>query len=195
MFQEAAQFLLRVVFELAATAFWLRFYMQWTRVPFQNPFSQFIVRITNFAVKPARRIIPGLFGLDLASLVFFLLAELSWVLSSQWVAGYPFLVAGAAVWPGFLLLTLAACLKLVIYLMIALIFVQAIISWVNPFSPVAPVFYAMARPALAPFQRIIPTISGIDLSPLAAFIVLQLLLILPVGGLERLAHGLIYGLP
>ena len=194
MFQEAAQFLLSVVFELAATAFWLRFYMQWTRVPFQNPFSQFIVKVTNFAVRPARRLIPGLFGLDLASLMIFLGTEFIWALASHWVAGYPFLAAGAVVWPGFILFTLASCLKLIIYLMIALIIVQAIISWVNPFSPVAPVFYALSRPALAPFQRFIPPISGIDLSPLAAFVVLQLLLILPVGGLERLAHGLIYGL-
>lgn len=195
MFQEAMQFLLKVVLELAATAFWLRFYMQWTRVPFQNPFAQFIVKVTDFAVKPARRVIPGLFGLDLASLLFFLLAEFIWVLASHWVAGFPFLAAGSAVWPGFLLLTLAACLKLIVYLMIALIIVQAVISWLNPFSPAAPVFYALSRPVLAPFQRIIPPISGIDLAPLAAFVVLQLVLILPVGGLERLARGLIYGLP
>lgn len=195
MFQEAAQFLLQVVFELAAVAFWLRFYMQLTRVPFQNPFAQFIVKVTNWAIKPARRLIPGLLGLDLASLLFFLLTELTWVLASHLVAGFPFLAAGMAVWPGFLLLTLATGLKLIIYLTIALIVVQAIISWVNPFSPVAPVFYALSRPALAPFQRIIPPISGIDLSPLAAFVVLQLILILPVGGLERLAHHLIVGLP
>jgi YggT family protein len=192
MWQEAAQFLLQVVFELAATAFWLRFYMQWTRVPFHNPFSQFIVKVTDFAVKPARRIIPGLFGLDLSSLLLFFLAELVWALASHWVAGYPFMVAGAAVWPGFLLFTLATCLKLAVYVMIGLILIQAVVSWVNPFSPMAPVFYALARPALAPFQRFIPTISGIDLSPLAAFVVLQLLLILPIGGLERLAHGMIW---
>lgn len=195
MFQDAAQFLLRVVFDLAAVAFWLRFYMQLTRVPFQNPFAQFIVKVTNFAVKPARRVIPGLFGLDLASLLFFCLTEFVWVLASHLVAGYPFMAAGFAVWPGFLLLTLATCLRLIIYLTIALIVVQAIISWVNPFSPVAPVFYALSRPALAPFQRFIPPISGIDLSPLAAFVVLQLILILPVGGLERLAHHMVFGLP
>lgn len=194
MLQDALQFLLKVLLELAATAFWLRFYMQLTRVPFHNPFSQFIVKVTDFAVRPARRVIPGLFGLDWASLLLFVLAELIWVLGSHWLAGYPFLAAAGAVWPGFILFTLAACLKLAIYVMMGLILIQAVISWVNPFSPMAPVFYAMARPALAPFQRFIPPISGIDLSPLAAFLFLQLLLIAPVAGLERLAHGLIYGL-
>jgi YggT family protein len=192
MFVEAGQFLLHVVFDLAATAFWLRFYMQVTRVPYGNPFSQFIVRVTDFAVRPVRRIVPGFLGLDWASLLLFFLAEGLLVLASHWLVGYPFLAAGAQVWPGFLLFTLAACLKLAIYISIGLILIQAILSWTNPFAPVAPVFYAMARPLLAPFQRFIPTVSGFDLSPLAAFVVLQLLLILPVGGLERLARGLIW---
>lgn len=190
MVQDALQFLLKVVFELAATAFWLRFYMQWTRVSFHNPFSQFIVKMTDFAVKPVRRVIPGLFGLDWASLLLFFLAETLWVLGYYLLESYPFTVASAGVWPGFLLFTLAACLKLAIYITMALIFIQAVISWVNPFSPVAPVFYAMAKPILAPFQRFIPVISGFDLSPLAAIVVLQLLLIAPVTGLEQLARQL-----
>ena len=70
---------------------------------------------------------------------------------------------------------------------IGFVLVQAILSWVNPFSPLAPVFYALARPVLAPFQRIIPPMGGVDLSPLAAVIVIQLLLIAPVAALERFA--------
>lgn len=192
MLQDALQFLLRAGFDLAATAFWLRFYMQWTRVPFSNPFAQFIIRVTDFAVKPVRRVIPGLLGLDWASLLLFFLAEQIWVLASHWLVGYPFLAAAAQVWPGFLLFALAACLKLAIYILMGLVLVQAVLSWVNPFTPMAPVFYAMARPVLAPFQRFIPAVSGIDLSPLAAFILLQLLLVAPVAALERLARSLVW---
>ncbi len=192
MLVEAGQFLFRVIFELAATAFWLRFYMQLVRVPFGNPFAQFVVKVTDFAVKPLRRVIPGFFGLDWASLLLFFLAELLWVLASHWLVSYPFMAAAAQVWPGFLLFALAACLKLAIYIVIGLILIQAVFSWVNPFSPVAPVFYAMARPVLAPFQRFIPPVSGVDLSPLAAFVVLQLLLILPVTAIERLARSLVW---
>jgi YggT family protein len=192
MLQDSLRFLLQVVFGLAATAFWLRFYMQWARVPFHNPFSQFIVKVTDFAVKPMRRAIPGFFGLDWASLLLFFLAELLLALGSHWVGGYPFLAAGAGVWPGFMLLALAGCMNLAIYVIIALILVQAVISWVNPFSPMASVFYALSRPILAPFQRFIPPISGIDLSPLAAFVVLQLLLIAPVAALERAALAMIW---
>lgn len=192
MFIEAGQFLLHVVFDLAATAFWLRFYMQWTRVPFGNPFAKFIVKVTDPAVKPVRRVIPGFIGLDWASLLLFFLAECLLVLASHWLVSYPFLAATAQVWPGFLLFALAACLRLAIYVLIGLVLIQAVLSWANPFSPIAPVFYALARPVLAPFQRFIPPISGIDLSPLAAFVVLQLVLILPVGALERLARSLVW---
>lgn len=191
MLTDALQFLLRTVFDLSAIAFGLRFYMQWTRVPFHNPFAQFIVRVTDFAVRPARRVIPGLFGLDLASLVLFYLAELLSVLSVYWLDGYPFLIAGAQVWPGFLLIALAAALRLALYVLMGLILIQAVLSWINPFSPHAPVFYALARPCLAPLQRFIPSVGGIDLSPLVALILIQLLLIAPVAGLERWAAGLI----
>lgn len=192
MLTDAAKFLLQTLFDLAACAFFLRFWMQWARVPFHNPFAQFIVKITDFAVKPLRRVLPGLFGLDWASLLPFFIAELLMVLSVNALMGYPFSIAGAAVLPGFLLLALAAALRLTLYIIIGFIIFQAILSWVNPFSPLAPIFYALARPILAPFQKIVPAMGGIDLSPLVALIVIQLLLIAPVSGLERFARGLVW---
>ncbi len=191
MFVDALQFLLRVCFDLFASAFWLRFYMQWARVPFHNPFAQFIVRVTDPMVRPVRRVLPGLLGMDWASLVLFYLAELAAVLASHWLGNYPFLLAGWGVLPGFLLLSLAAAVKLAIYILMGFILLQAIMSWVNPFSPHAAVFYALVRPCLAPLQRVIPPIAGIDLSPLVALVIMQLLLVSPVMALERLAMGMI----
>jgi YggT family protein len=191
MLSDAAQFLLRTLFDLAACAFFLRFWMQWARVPFHNPFAQFIVKVTDFAVKPLRRFVPGLFGLDWASLLPFFVAELLMVLSVHWVMGYPFAVADSVVLPGFLLLALASALKLALYVLIGFVLLQAILSWVNPFSPLAPIFYAMARPVIGPFQKIVPPIGGIDLSPMVALIVVQLLLVAPVAALERYARGLV----
>jgi YggT family protein len=192
MLQDAALFLLRVVLDLAASAFWLRFYMQWARVPFHNPFAQFVVKVTNFAVRPVRRLIPGFLGMDWASLVLFFLAEGLMVLGSHWVMGYPFAIAGDQVVPGFLLLILASALRLAIYISLGLVLLQAVLSWVNPFSPYASVFYALARPVLAPFQRIIPSIGGVDVSPIAAFIILQLVLVAPITALERLAKAMVW---
>lgn len=192
MFADAAQFLLRTVFDLLACAFFMRFWMQWARVPFRNPFAQFVIKVTDIAVRPVRRVVPGLFGLDWASLALFFLAELLMVLGVHWVMGYPFAVAGHAIVPGFLLLALAACLRLGLYVLMGFVLIQAVLSWINPFSPMAPVFYALARPILAPFQKFIPPIGGVDLSPLAALIVVQLILLVPVASLERLAHGMVW---
>lgn len=191
MFQDGALFLTKILFELAASAFWLRFYMQWARVPFQNPFAQFVVRVTDFAVRPARRVVPGLFGLDLASLFLFFLAETLMVLATHWLLGYPFALAGSQVVPGFALLVLAAALRLAVYVAMSLVLIQAVLSWVNPFSPFAAVFHALTRPLLAPFRRIIPGFGGIDLSPLVVLILMQLILVAPLAALERTARAML----
>lgn len=192
MLLDALQFLLRTGLDLVACAFFLRFWMQWARVPFQNPLAQFVVKVTDFAVRPLRRVIPGLFGLDWASLLLLYATEFLSVLAVHWLMSYPFAVAGMQVLPGFMLLGVVAVLRLGLYLLMGFIILQAILSWVNPFSPFAPVFYALARPVLAPFQRFIPPIGGVDVTPLAALILIQLLLIAPVAALERAAHGLVW---
>ena len=191
MFIDAAQFLLRTAFDLMASALFLRFWMQWVRVPFHNPFGQFLLRVTDFAVRPLRRVIPGFFGLDWASLLPFYLAVLLSVLGTSWLLDYPFAAAGVSVLPAFLLLALASAARLALYLMIGFVLIQAVISWVNPFSPHASLFYALARPILKPFQKLVPPIAGIDLTPMVALIVVQLLLIAPVTALERLARSLL----
>jgi YggT family protein len=192
MLTDAAQFLLRTAFDLIACALFLRFWMQWVRVPFHNPFAQFLLRVTNFAVRPLRRVIPGFFGIDWASLIPFYIAELLSVLGSHWLLDYPFAVAGVSVLPAFLLLALAAALRLALYLLLGLILLQAILSWVNPFSPHAPLFYALSHPLLKPFQKLIPPIGGVDITPVVALIVVQLLLIAPVSALERLARTMVW---
>jgi len=192
MLTDAAQFLLRTAFDLIACALFLRFWMQWVRVPFHDPFAQFVMRVTHFAVRPLRLVIPGFFGLDWASLIPFYVAELLSVLGSLWLQDYPFAAAGVAVLPAFLLLALAAALRLALYLLIGFVLLQAVLSWVNPFSPHAPLFYALARPILKPFQKLIPPIGGVDLTPMVALIVVQLLLIAPVSALERLARAMVW---
>jgi YggT family protein len=192
MFADGAQFLVRTVFGLVACAFFLRFWMQWARLPFRNPFAQFVMRMTDFAVRPVRKVIPGLLGLDWSSLFLLFSAELLSVLAIHWLQGYPFPVVGLQVVPGFLLMALAATLRLALYLIMGFILIQAVLSWINPFSPFAPVFYALSRPVLAPFQKFIPPIGGIDITPMVALVVVQLLLVAPVAALDRLARGMVW---
>ena len=86
MIAAALQFLVQTLGNLFVIAVLLRFMMQVFRVPFRNPFAQFIVALTDFAVKPLRRVIPGMFGLDWACLVLAWLVELVVVLASYWLA-------------------------------------------------------------------------------------------------------------
>jgi len=189
MISGAFAFLIQTLGNLFGIAVLLRFMMQLFRVPFRNPFAQFIVAITDFAVKPLRRVVPGLFGLDWACLVVALLVELVVVTTVYWLDGFPFALAGARVWPVMLGLAAVRLLSLAIYLIIGLTLVRAGLSWVNSNTPLMPVVYELTEPFLRPLRRIVPTVAQIDLTPLVLFIVCQLVLMVPVLALERALLG------
>ena len=166
-----------------------RVLMQKLRVPFRNPLGQFIIALTDWAVIPARRIIPSGFGLDLPSLVLAWLAQLLF---------HAMLLAAAASLPGpgaLLLLALLAVLALIktmIYLVMGIIIIGALLTWVNPHAPLAPLMFALGRPFLAPLQRRLPLVGGVDLSPLALLIIAQILLAI-LGQLEfSLLPGMVW---
>ena len=190
MLSQAAQFLVESVFNLFLVAVLLRFYMQLMRVSFRNPFAQFVVALTDFAVRPLRRFIPGWGGIDLPTLLLAWALELVLLFALYWLDGFPFVAAGASVLPAFAALALVRLLKLALYILIGLVFVQAILSWVNPFSPVAPVLAALTRPVMRPLQRVLPPVGNVDLSPLVVFIGCQLILMVPVALLEKAALSL-----
>jgi YggT family protein len=189
MISGALTFLLQTLGNLFVIAVLLRFMMQLFRVPFRNPFSQFIVAITDFAVKPLRRLVPGLLGLDWACLVLAVLIKLVVVAATYWLSGYPFALAGAKVWPVMLGLAVVRLLSLTVYLIIGLTLVRAVLSWVNSNTPLMPVVYALTEPFLRPLRRFIPMVSNVDLTPLVLFILCQLILMVPVLALERALLG------
>lgn len=184
MIGNALVFLVETALGLVALAFLLRFYLQLFRAPPRNPLSNFLVAATNWAVLPARRVVPGLWGIDLSSLVLAwaaTLAELAVVLTLK---GY---AMGAEVGVAVIALALLAAvqlLKVSLYILIIVVIVQALLSWVNPHTPLAPILYALARPFLRPIQKRIPLVGGVDLSPLVVVILCQLALMVPVAWLE-----------
>ncbi|GAB4170045.1 MAG: YggT family protein [Rhodocyclaceae bacterium] len=155
-----------------------RFYMQWVRVSFRNPIGQFVVAITDWIVVPLRRVLPGLFGLDLASLASAWAAQVLLVSLGLWLRGRGMPEGATAL--GLTVLAAAAfeTARIFIYLLIAVVIFAAVLSWVNPHAPVAPLFHALSRPFLEPLQRILPPIANIDLSPLVALLAFQVLLTL-----------------
>ena len=153
----------------------VRFAMQWARVPFRNPLGQFIVAVTDWMVRSVRRLIPGLFGLDMASLF---LAWL-WQVAYQGIAlGFTGVLLAVSPAPTFVVAALALLevAKISLYLVIGAVIVSAVFSWVNPYAPLAEVFNTLTRPLLRPFRRYIPPVGGVDLSPLALLLVLQIAL-------------------
>ena len=190
MVNNANAFVVDTLFTLFILAALVRFWMQVFRAPFYNPLAQFTMSLTNWAVKPMRRVIPGAFKLDLASLLLAWILE--FILQCILVAlkgGNPF--GSMAVFSVVLFLSFVKLIRLSIYVFMGAIFIQAILSFVSPHHPVAPFFDALTRPFLKPFQRAIPPLGGVDLSPLLALIALQLLLMLPVAWLEQEAVRMI----
>jgi YggT family protein len=184
MLDQAAKFLLDTVFGFVTYAFLLRFTMQWLRAPFRNPLGQAVVALTDWAVKPARRVVPGYRGLDGSTLVLAWLAQLAWLTSLHLlVGGLPFSGALAAT---LALLAVVEIVKAALWLLIIVVFAQAILSWTAPDGPFAGVLNALTFRFLAPVRRLIPPLGGtLDLSPLIVIVLAQLALMLPVQWLER----------
>lgn len=188
MLGQALKFLLDVAFGLLTYAFLLRFAMQWLRAPFGNPVGQALTALTDWAVKPLRRVLPGFRGLDWSTLL------LAWLAQFLWLLALGLLLGGGGL-PGAVIATLAllAVIELVkaaLWLLIIVVFVQAILSWVAPDGPVAGLLNALTYRFLAPVRRIVPPLGGtLDLSPLIVIVLAQLALMLPVHWLETLVAG------
>jgi len=173
-------FILDTVCGLLTLALLVRFALQWARASFRNPLGQFIVAVTDWMVRPARRVVPGLFGLDLASLLLAWLWQVIYQGIALGLSGVLLVVSPA---PALVVLLLAALevVKIGLYLVMGAVMVSAVFSWVNPYAPLAEVFNTLTRPLLRPFRRFIPPVGGVDLSPLALLLVLQIALFVVAG--------------
>ena len=162
-------FLIETLFDLYIIVLMLRFILQQVRADFYNPISQFIVKATSPVLNPARRLIPSIGGIDLATIIvivafiaikIFLIAQLS---------GYS---------PTVLALIITGVrdfITLALNIFIFAIIIHAILSWINPdpYNPVSSVLFNITQPVLQPFRSIIKPVGGLDLSPLVALIALM----------------------
>ena len=214
MLNQALRFLLDTAFSLITYALLLRFMMQWLRAPFRNPLGQAVMALTDWAVKPVRRVLMSApraaevrrptprggqgnlgaalrflessKGLDAPTLVLVWVAEFLWLVALE-------LLNGLSTLGGAMVATLAvlACVEIVkaaLWLLIIVIFAQAILSWVAPDGPFSGVLNALTFRFLAPIRRRIPPVGGVlDLSPLIVIVLAQLALMLPVRWLEGIA--------
>lgn len=154
---------------LLGGALLLRFWMQAIRVRPPASVAQFTFQLSDWLVRPLRRIVPGVGGYDWASLIgAFLIVLLA--TSVLFLAGW----TTQAV----LLVALQRFLQWILYGFMALLVIEAIFSWVNPHAPLAPFVRALNEPLLKPIRRMVPLVGNLDLSLLVALILLQIAQIL-----------------
>ena len=160
--------ILQYIIDTAATVLGgvllLRFWMQAVRVRPPGAVAQFTFTLTDWLVKPLRRIMPGIGGYDWASLVgAFLIVVLASCL--LFVIGYDVQMV--------LLHALLRFLNWIIYGFMALLIIEAIFSWINPNAPLAPFVHALNEPLLRPVRKVVPPLGGLDLSVLVVLVLLQ----------------------
>jgi YggT family protein len=184
------KYLIDVVFGLFTFALLLRFAMQTMRAPFRNPLGQAVIALTDWIVKPLRRVFPGYKGLDWASLVATILFEFLWLLALRLVFG-GFAFSG----DGILFLVVSAAFELmshVLWMFIVIVIVQAILSWVAPDGPLSGLLNALSFPLLRPIRKVLPPIGGtLDLSPLVFIVAAQILLMLLASAQAQVTSALL----
>ena len=187
-FSQAGLYLIQVLFGFYILAVLLRLLFQLVRADFYNPFAQFLVALTNPPLLPLRRVIPPAGGIDLASLVLLIALQVIEIYGLAWLQG------GRATFGGVVLLSVARLIELAVWVYIVAILIRVILSWVNPYGasrhPLGDLLYSLTEPMLAPARRLIPNLGGLDISPIAVFVLLQLTLILIVRPLEDAGLGL-----
>ena len=168
---DAAIFIIKTLGSLYLLIVLMRFILQLVRANFYNPLCQFIVKATQPLLKPLRRVIPSMFGLDMSSLVLALIVQMVLIAVILLLKGFEVDLLLLVPWA--LIAIFSLFLSVLFYAMI----ISVILSWVAPGShnPGAELVAQITEPVLAPFRRIIPNLGGLDISPIFAFIAIQLL--------------------
>jgi len=169
---EAMIYLLRFAFDALLMILIMRVWLQWVKADFYNPLSQFIVKVSNPLVVPFRRIIPGLGGVDLATIIVaYVIATLKFVTLAALTGENLGLLA--------FYIGLLVMLKQAGFMLFVIMVIMAIMSWVvQGYNSTLMVFHQLTEPFLNPIRRIIPNMGGLDLSMIIAFLLMNVLNIL-----------------
>jgi YggT family protein len=167
--QSALIFLLKTLADLYLLTFLLRFIMQWVRASYYNPLSQFVFKVTNPLVVPARRVLPSVAGLDTPTLVVLVLLEILVTFVLLRLAGLSLPV------PELLFFSLLRLISLALWFYIGALIIYVLLSWFGDRgrNPMALLLGELVEPLLRPARRLLPPIGGLDLSPLIVMLLLQ----------------------
>lgn len=181
MLLNALLFLVHTLLGLLSALFLLRFYFQLCKVSFQNPAAEWVLVLSQFAVKPTRRILGvfknlGLSRADLSTLLLAYLSQLTLFSLTLWLNDFPLIVAGSHIWPKLLGLAMVGVMNISLTIFLYAVLMQAVLSWINPHTPLAPLLDLLTAPILTKMRLFIRPIGHIDISPLVFVIGAQLVL-------------------
>ena len=181
MLLNALLFLVPTLLGLLSALFLLRFYFQLCKVSFQNPAAEWVLVLSQFAVKPTRRILSvfknfGLSKVDLSTLLLAYLSQLTLFSLTLWLKDFPLIVAGSQIWPSLLGLAMMGVMNISLTIFLYAVLLQAVLSWLNPLTALAPLLDSLTTPILTKMRLFIRPIGHIDISPLVFVIGAQLVL-------------------
>jgi YggT family protein len=174
-------FLVHTLLSLLSALFLLRFYFQLCKVSFQNPAAEWVLVLSQFAVKPTRRILSvfknfGLSRVDLSTLLLAYLSQLTLFSLTLWLKDFPLIVAGSQIWPSLLGLAMMGVMNISLTIFLYAVLLQAVLSWLNPLTALAPLLDSLTTPILTKMRLFIRPIGHVDISPLVFVIGAQLVL-------------------
>lgn len=179
LLQGILSLIINTVASILVGVLFLRFWMQVVRVRPPMSLAQFVFQLSDWLVKPLRRLLPGAGGYDWASLVgAFVIILIAVAIELSTYLGFDV--------KALFILSIVKFVQWVCYGFMATLIIDAILSWVNPYAPIAPFFKALNDPLLRPIRRFLPLIGNVDLSPLVALLLLQIL--------ARIVTGLVLSL-
>ncbi len=182
-FSEAGTFIIQTLLELYLLMVLLRLLLQISRADFYNPISQAVVKVTDPPLKPLRRVIPSISGIDIASIVLALLVQFAAIYLICLINGIaPVNPVNALVWG------IVGAIYYVANIYFFTLLVSIIVSWVAPgsFHPIVLLINQLVEPIMTPFRKLIPPIGGLDISPLFAFIAIEVIKIFIRNGAQAL---------
>ena len=181
-------FLIDAIFGLFIFCVLIRFWMHWTHADFRNPIGQFLVQITNPLLIPFRQVIATNRGFALATLgIAIALTTIKFFILFAMNNQTPAII-------GLIILAIADVLKSSVFIFLGALFIRVISSWIAPqgsYNPFLAVVHSLTEPLMAPARRLIPSMGGMDLSPILIFIFLQLSLIIIVAPISDLARSML----
>jgi YggT family protein len=168
----ATIFVIQTLISLYLTIVLLRFVLQLVKANFYNPLSQFTVKATQPLLKPIRRLVPSLMGMDTSSLL------LAIVIQALLMAFVMMMTYGTILdFPHLLIWAILGIVSLLLKIFWVAMIIMVIVSWIAPgtHNPAAELAWQISEPILAPFRKIIPNLGGLDISPIFAFLAIQVL--------------------